>query len=76
MAFQFDNGNPVYCVGIERNALHNAGEYNVLVGKEQKNFVISYQQALDLVQKYGESKIFRKFNGKDVFIVPVRDFVK
>lgn len=71
MAYQFDK--PTYCVGIEMNALRTAGQYHCVVGKEEKEFDISYDQALGLVERYGE-KVLRKIRGKQVFIVPVEEF--
>lgn len=71
MAYQFDK--PTYCVGIEMNALRTAGKYHCIVGKEEKEFDISYDQALGLVERYGEDKVIRKIKGKNVFIVPVEE---
>lgn len=73
MAYQFDK--PTYCVGIEMNALRTAGQYHCVVGKEEKEFDISYDQALGLVEKYGEDRAIRRVRGKRVFIVPIKDFV-
>jgi len=72
IAYQFDK--PTYCVGIEMNALKTAGQYHCVVGKEEKEFDISYDQALGLVERYGGDKIIRKVSGKDIFIVPVEEF--
>jgi hypothetical protein len=73
MAYQFDK--PTYCIGIETRALKKAGIYHCTVGKEGKKFDITYDQALGLVERYGE-KVLRKIRGKQVFIVPVEEFSK
>lgn len=72
MAYQFDK--PTYCIGIEMMALKKAGVYECVIGKEQKEIKISYDDALGLVGKYGEDKVIRTRAGKRLFIVPVSDF--
>ena len=74
MAYQF-TGMPVYSVGIECNALKSADIYHCIIGKEKKELTISYEQALGLVGKYGEDKVIRKIKGKNVFIVPINEFI-
>lgn len=74
MAFQFDK--PTYCIGIEVNAIHKAKVYDCIIGKGETKITISYSDCLSLVEKYGEDRILRKIRGKNVFIVPVKEFVK
>ena len=75
MAFQFDPGKPVYSVGIEANAIKKAGVYHCVVGKSEQKYDITYDDVLSLIGKYGEDKIIRKRNGKNVYIVPLREVV-
>lgn len=72
MAFQFD-GKPVYSIGIESNALRNAGAYHCIVGKSGVEVDVSMDDIVRLLAKYGESKLIRKIKGKDVFIVPLKE---
>ncbi len=72
MAFQF--GAPTYCIGIECQALNKAGEYECVIGKEEKKIVVSLLAVNDLIEKYGRDKIVRKTGGKDCYIIPVKEF--
>lgn len=70
IAYQF--GEPTYCIGIERQALKKYGTYDCVIGKEEKKIRVSYDDALELINKYGQDKILRK----NIFVIPVRDFDK
>ena len=72
MAFQFEK--PTYCFSIECNALKEHQIYHCTIGKKEvKTFDVTYDDALELVGKYGEDKIIRKQRGKNVFIIPVSE---
>lgn len=74
MAFQF--GAPTYCIGIECKALNKAGEYDCVIGKEEKQITVSLSGVNDLIKKYGQDKVIRKVSGKQCYIVPVGEFEK
>lgn len=68
IAHQF--GKPTYCIGIEMKALKKHGVYDCVIGKEEKKIRVTYDDALGLIERYGDDKIIR---GR-VFIIPVKDF--
>jgi hypothetical protein len=72
MAYQFGT-QPKYCIGIEVNALKNAWDYECTIGQEEKEYLIDYDKALDIANKYGSDEVIRKIGGKSVFIIPVED---
>jgi hypothetical protein len=72
MAFQFGD-TPLYSIGIESEALKKEGEYKCIIGKEQKEMVVSLSDVERLILKYGEDKVIRKIKGKNVYIVPVKE---
>ena len=72
MAFQF--GKPTYCIGIECRALNSAGEYDCVIGKEEKKITVSLLKVNELIKKYGSDKIIRKTGGKNCYIIPVEEF--
>jgi hypothetical protein len=72
MAHQF-GVRPLYCIGIECNALKNAWEYECQIGKDEHTYTINYDEALTIANERGADNVMRKMGNKTVFIIPVED---
>ena len=73
MAFQFDNGKPTWSIGIECNALANAGIYHCIVGKGKTECLVSMDTVNRLMDKYGVQNIIRKQGKKNIYVIPVHE---
>ena len=73
MAFQFDEGKPVYSIGIEKNAITTHGIYKCVIGKEKREVTVTLDDIDRLIEKYGRHRIIRKRNNKPIYIIPLRD---
>ena len=68
---QFEEGKHSLVIGIEANALKEAGVYKVFLGKNEKVYYeVSFVRAMELYRKYGKEALWKR-NGRDVFILPV-----
>lgn len=73
MAFQFNGGKPTWCIGIECNALAQAGEYHCIVGKGKTTCDVTLDTVNKLIDKYGLNNILRKQHGKNIYVIPVHE---
>lgn len=63
------------CIGIEKSALTEAGEYRCYIGKNDQDFYdITLSKAMAAVADYGEKNVIWHIRGKDVFILPIKIF--
>jgi hypothetical protein len=71
MAYQFGEPSGSYSIGIACKALKEAGSYKCIIGKEKREVVVSYDQALELVNRFGQDNVIRNLRGKQAFIIPI-----
>ena len=72
---QFEPDKHTLCLGIEVQALRTRGEYDPTIGKNQDTkYFITFNEAVDVVVKYGKENAIWKSKKGSTFILPITAF--
>lgn len=70
---QFEDGKRSLCIGIEINALKNAGSFRVYIGKNKNTYYdITYEKAVEISTT--KDNDYKAHSGRDTFILPLSSF--